>query len=67
MWLSVSISTAENYAYYQPHDFGSDALYSPLGNFLSYSFDTLQLPDSFDTSDFREHTNEVFDHLRHPR
>jgi hypothetical protein len=65
--LSLTTAIADNYAYYQPHDYGSDALYSPLGNFLSYSFDTLQLPDSFDTSDFRKHTNEVFDHLRHPR
>lgn len=68
--LSYGIATganAENSPYYQPHNYGSDSLYTPLGSFLSYSFDTLQLPDSFDTSQFRQHANEVFDHLRHPR
>lgn len=52
--------------YYQPRSYGSDALYSPLGNFLSYSFDTLQLPDNFGTDHFGSQARTVFDHLRDP-
>ncbi|HEB81447.1 MAG TPA: hypothetical protein ENJ11_01150 [Gammaproteobacteria bacterium] len=52
--------------YYQPREYGSDSLYSPLGNFLSYSFDTLQLPDNFDITNFSEQAGQVFDHLTDP-
>jgi len=53
--------------YYQPANYGSESLYSPLGTFLSYSFDTLQLPDSFDTHDFDNRYDLVIEHLTHPR
>lgn len=52
--------------YYQPRQYGSDSLYSPLGNFLSYTFDTLQLPDNFDRNDFGSRARQVFDHLGNP-
>lgn len=53
-------------AYYQPRSYGSDSLYSPFGNFLSYTFDTLQLPENFGTSNFSENTQTVLDHLGDP-
>jgi hypothetical protein len=52
--------------YYQPRDYGSDSLYSPFGNFLSYTFDPLQIRESFGTENFRENFNEVIDNLTHP-
>lgn len=52
--------------YYRPVEHGSESLYTPFSSFLSYSLDTLQLPDNFNSSDFREHANQVFEHLRHP-
>jgi len=54
-------------AYYQPRDYGSDSLYSPFSNFLSYIFDTLQLPDNFSTSNFSQNAQTVVDHLRAPK
>lgn len=52
--------------YYQPRAYGSDSLYSPIGNFLSYSLDTLQVPDSFGTDNFDQHFDEVMDNLSDP-
>ncbi|MBT8120734.1 MAG: hypothetical protein KJN89_13555 [Gammaproteobacteria bacterium] len=54
-------------AYYQPRSYGSDSLYSPFSNFLSYTFDTLQLPENFGTSNFSENTQTVLDHLGDPK
>lgn len=54
-------------AYYQPRTYGSDSLYSPFSNFLSYSFDTLQLPESFGTADFSQNAQTVLDHLGDPQ
>ena len=54
-------------AYYEARDYGSDSLYSPLSNFLSYSFDSLQLPDNFSMSNFSENTQLVIDHLTDPK
>lgn len=53
-------------AYYQPRSYGSDSLYSPFSNFLSYSFDTLQVPDSFTTNNLSQNNSLVFEHLTHP-
>ena len=53
--------------YYQARDYGSDSLYSPFSNFLSYTFDSLQLPDNFDTSDFSQNAETVYDHLSNPK
>jgi hypothetical protein len=53
-------------AYYQPRSYGSDSLYSPFSNFLSYTFDTLQLPDNFGISNFSENTQTVLDNLGDP-
>ena len=54
-------------AYYQPREYGSDSLYSPFSNFLSYSFDTLQLPDNFNTGNFSQNRRTVLDHLGDPK
>lgn len=54
-------------SYYQPSDYGSDSLYSPFSNFLSYSFDTMQLPDNFSFDNFSDNSTKVFDHLGHPK
>jgi len=68
LYLSVVLVTfTEAGSYYQPANYGSESLYTPFGNFLSYSFDTLQLPDSFDTRDFGNRLDRVFEHLKHPR
>ncbi len=53
-------------SYYQPRSYGSDSLYSPFSNFLSYTFDTLQLRDNFSTSNFSQNSQTVLDHLGDP-
>lgn len=66
--LALSISNSiKATPYYQQRDYGSDSLYAPLGNFLSYSLDTLQVPDSFSTDNFEQHFDEVMDNLSNPR
>lgn len=62
--LTSSQLSATNY--YQPRTYGSDSLYSPFGNFLSYTFDSLQLPESFDTHNLSENFDEVIENLTHP-
>lgn len=64
--FSVYASPSPSPSYYQPRSYGSDALYSPFSNFLSYIFDTLQVPDSFSTDNFSQNNRLVFDHLSHP-
>ncbi|MDH3343015.1 MAG: hypothetical protein OEM07_04755 [Gammaproteobacteria bacterium] len=54
-------------SYYIPKDYGSDSLYDPFGNFLSYSLDTLQVPASFGTSNFNNNLDEVLSNLSHPK
>jgi len=53
--------------YYQPRTYGSDSLYSPFSNFLSYTFDSLQLPDNFNTDNISANTQTVLDHLGDPK
>jgi len=53
-------------SYYQPGSYGSESLYSPISNFLSYSFDTLQLPENFSNDNFKANSELVFDHLGAP-
>lgn len=52
--------------YYSAKDYGSDSLYDPFGNFLSYSLDSLQVPDSFGTENFRDNLDTVLSSLTHP-
>jgi len=63
-FFSFEVHSAE--AYYQPRTYGSDSLYSPFSNFLSYTFDSLQLPDNFSTGNFSQNTRTVLDHLGDP-
>jgi hypothetical protein len=68
--LAVSLISFNVYSssdYYQPRSYGSDSLYSPFSNFLSYTFDTLQLPQNFGTDNFRENSQTVAHHLSHPK
>jgi hypothetical protein len=67
LWLLATSNQLCADAYYRPSDQGSESLYTPLSSFLSYSFDTLQLPDNFNTSAFRQNARDVFENLRHPR
>ena len=62
----VQASAAVELRYYQPRTYGSDSLYSPLSNFLSYTFDTLQIPENFGTDNFSQHSQTVLDHLGDP-
>ena len=63
--LTPGLSAATNY--YEPRDYGSDSLYSPFGNFLSYTFDPLQIRENFDTTNFRANFDEVIENLTHPK
>lgn len=65
--ISVSTSHARYAGYYEPRRDGSEALYHPLSQFLSYSFDTLQVEDSFSTDNFNDNLDAVLYQLRHPR
>ena len=53
--------------YYQPKNYGSESLYNPINLFFSYSFDSLQIRESFSTDNFSDNLAEVFDQLLHPR
>ena len=63
----MAVNTVNAESYYQPKNYGSDSLYSPFGNFLSYSLDTLQVPESFSTDNFRDNLDDVLYNLAHPR
>lgn len=63
LFISHSAS-AENY--YEPKNYGSDSLYNPFSNFLSYTFDVLQLPDNFGTANFLNNSDKVFTNLSNP-
>ena len=65
--LFLPVPGAFSDPYYQPLGYGSESLYSPFSNFLSYSFDTLQLPDNFSNENFRANSDRVFDHLGDPK
>lgn len=52
--------------FYKPASTGSDSLYNPLYSNVSYSLDTLQLANNFNTDDFSEHLEDVWYHLQHP-
>lgn len=67
MFLFGLSTQAGQSGYYQPRNYGSDALYDPLSNFFSYSFDTLQVHESFSTDNFHENLDAVLDQLQHPR
>ncbi len=61
-----SVGAAPIY-YYSENRYGSDAIYNPISSFLSYSFDTLQVSQSFGTEDFDENLDDVVENLLHPR
>jgi hypothetical protein len=63
----ISFDSYSSEAYYQPRSYGSDSLYSPFSNFLSYTFDTLQLPDNFNTGNLSRNAQIVQDHLASPK
>ena len=67
--LIFSLPNGYPYAepYYSAKDYGSDSLYDPFGNFLSYSLDSLQVPDSFGTENFRDNLDSVLSNLAHPK
>jgi len=64
--LILGFNSAVATDYYHPQDYGSESLYSPFGNFLSYSFDVLQLPDNFGTANFSKNAETVTNHLLSP-
>lgn len=53
--------------FYKPSEIGSDSLFSPLHNNISYALDSLQLSDNFTNENFSDNLSEVWYHLRHPR
>ena len=65
--FSLPLNSLASQDYFQPRTYGSDSLYSPFGNFLSYTFDTLQLPENFGTSNFSANSQTVLDHLADPQ
>jgi hypothetical protein len=67
LFVTVTVKLYASSEYYQPRSYGSDSLYSPFSNFLSYTFDSLQLPDNFGTSNFSENTQTVIDNLGNPK
>ncbi len=64
MTVQKSVTAQE---YYRKYDIGSDSLYTPLNSLLSYSYDTLQLPENFDQDNFNERLDEVLRNLTHPK
>lgn len=64
LFISSNLQAAP---YYSAKDYGSDSLYDPFGNFLSYSLDPLQVPDSFGTDNFNDNLDAVLSHLAHPK
>ena len=70
MVLVVSVTAqAEDDAvfFYEPMDYGSQALFNPMSSFLSYTLDSVQVKRSFGTDNYNEHLRMVRDNLRHPR
>ena len=53
--------------FYKPSNNGSDSLFNPLHNNVSYALDSLQLTDNFSTDNFDDNLSEVWYHLQHPR
>ncbi|MDH5710539.1 MAG: hypothetical protein OEZ15_02585 [Gammaproteobacteria bacterium] len=65
--LLVNTGSIHAGEYYNEKNYGSDSLYDPFGSFLSYSLDSLQVPDSFGTENFNNNLNSVLDNLAHPK
>lgn len=53
--------------YYRSNPVGSDSRYSPASAFFDYTLDTLQLPENFDTDNFTDNLDQVWEQLTHPR
>lgn len=67
-FLILFIATnAQAEPYYAVKNYGSESLYDPLSNFLSYSLDSLQVPESFGTENFGDNLDALLSNLAHPR
>ena len=53
--------------FYRDVDYGSDSQFTPLSSMLTWTFDTLQVPLSFDEHDFRGRWLTVRENLGHPK
>ncbi len=65
--VSESTRTDSPLGYYQAQTIGSDSLYNPASAFVHYTLDTLQLPENFDTDNFSDNLDQVWEFLSHPR
>ncbi len=54
------------YLFYKGQDYGSEAQFNPLTSFITWSYDTLQVPDSFNDFDMSKHWTTVRFDLQHP-
>ncbi len=52
--------------FYQPREVGSDSAFNPFTSVLNWTFDTLQVPESFDEYQARERWGMVRENLLHP-
>ena len=53
--------------FWKGQDYGSDSQFNPLTMAIHWTFDTLQVPESFDEHDFHKRWMMVQDNLGHPR
>jgi len=53
--------------FYEPKEYGSEALFNPMTSFLSYTLDSVQVKRSFGTDNYRDNLRIVRDNLRNPR
>ena len=56
----------KTYFFYKGQDYGSESQFNPLTSFITWSYDTLQVPESFNDFDLAEHWQTVRWDLQHP-
>ena len=61
-----SLTATQPYLFYKGQDYGSESQFNPLTSFLNWSYDTLQVPDSFNDFDMSKHWETVRFDLQHP-
>lgn len=74
VWTGLVITVASAAAvagdkaviFYEPKDYGSEALFNPLSSFSSYTLDSLQVKRSFTTDNYADKLRMVRDNLRSP-
>lgn len=54
------------YLFYKPKDYGSESQFNPLASFITWSYDTLQVPESFNDFNMSKHWETVRFDLQHP-